>query len=135
MTNKRFGSWPSFNNKKVLLDGDPGQVIYRHGAVATDLRLKVWTGSQPSDLTGGTTFSIPAGYFSTVYTAHADCVRDTVNPQFATFAMVRNVTTTSLVVQCFESRTTNTLLLSQAEGLELATSSLTIMVTVFGVGP
>ena len=133
MSNKRFGSWPSYNGKKVLLDGEPGQVVYRNGFSGPDLRLKVWTDSAVTSGTGGINFSMPAGFFSAVHSVNADCLRDSVNPTFGAFAMVRTVTTTSIVVQCFESKTTNTLLLSQAEGLELA-SSITVMVTVYGVG-
>ncbi len=133
MTNKRYGSWPSYNGKKVLLDGEPGQVIYRIGQTATDLRLKVWSDTATSSVTGGINFTIPAGYFTAVHGVQATCLRNSTNATDGAFAMVRTVAVNSVVVQCFESKTTNTLLLSQAEGLELA-SSIQVMVFVYGLG-
>ncbi len=135
MSNYRFASWPEHNGKKVVLDDDVRLTIYRNAAVATNLRPKMWTNSVASDGTGGATISIPAGYFTTVNYVSVSCMRDTAAPAFGTFAMLRSFTTTQIVVQCFESKTTNTLLLSQAEGLELATSALIVMALAVGVGP
>lgn len=99
----------------------------------SDQALRIWTYNGASSATGALTITIPAGAYTTVLNVCATCVRDTNNPQFATFAMVRSFTNTSVVIQCFESKTTGVLLGGSIEGLELATSSLMVNVTVFGV--
>ncbi len=124
-----------FNGKKVLLENEPGQAVYRHGSTATDLRLKVWTDAQVSNATGALTFTPPANYFTAVNSVSVQIVRNTADPTLAAFAMVRSATATAIAVQVFESKTSNTLLLSITEGLEVATSAIPMFITVFGVGP
>ena len=135
MTNKRFGSWPSYNGKKVLLDGDPGQVIFRHGSSATDLRLKVWTQQALTDATGAGTFTLPSGYFATVNSVNATVVRDTKDVALATFVAVRTISLTTVTVQCFEGSLIVTLLLGGNQTIELPTAQILVHLTVFGTGP
>ncbi len=134
MSNQRFGSWPSFNGKKVLLEGEPGQVVFRHGSSATDLRLKVWTQQALTNATGAGTFTLPAGYFSTINSVQAQVVRDTADVALATFCAVRTVSLTTVTVQCFEGALIVTLLLGGNQTIELPQAQILVHLTVFGTG-
>lgn len=113
--------------------GTPGaNAVYRHGAT-TGLNLKIYTASEVTSANGAVTFTIPAGYFSTVTWADPVVIRDTNVPANATFAQVRSLSTTSCVVQCFESKTTGVLLLNtMVEGLELSGAGITVQLAVYG---
>lgn len=132
MTTLRTGSRLAHNGVNYLLDTDPGRVTYRTAA-ATGLSPKIYTDSKTSDTTGAISFGLPTGYFTTINYVSAVCVRDTVTPGLATFALVRSHTTSSVTVQCFESRTSGILIGGTAEGLELATVALTVQLLVIGV--
>ncbi len=133
MSNYRFASWPEHNGKKVLLDGEPGQVIYRHGTNATNLRLKLWTQMITTDANGGATVTFPAGYFTTVNTVTANVVRNSTAVGDAAFVMVRSFSTTQTVLQCFEGRLIVTILLGGTEALE-TTGVVAVNLAVFGLG-
>lgn len=102
-------------------------------AVAANVQGQLYVASGTTSATGAITFAIPAGTFSTVYVVNAQCVRDTVTPGTACFAVVRSFTTTSVVVQVFESKMTNVVLGGSVEGLELSTLATTVHLTVFGM--
>jgi hypothetical protein len=132
MSTLRTGSRLAHNGLNYVLANDTGLVTYRTTA-ATGLTMKVFTTSATSDATGGVTIGLPVGYFTTVHYVDAVCVRDSASPTVATFAMLRSFTTTSVSVQCFESKTTGVLLGGSIEGLELATAALMVQLMVIGV--
>lgn len=132
MSNVRTGSRLAHNGIQYLLANDPGTVTYRTTAL-TGLSPKIFTAMVASNATGAVTIGLPTSYFTTVLFAEANCVRDTADPAFGTFAMIRSFTTSQVVVQCFESKNTGILLGGTVEGLELATSSLNIQLLVIGV--
>lgn len=101
--------------------------------VTSNVQLLLYTATGTTNATGAITFAIPAGTFDTVYGAHAQAVRDTASPAFACFAVVRSFTTTSVVVQVFESKMTGVVLGGNVEGLELSTSATTVLLTVLGM--
>lgn len=94
--------------------------------------MMVWTTTGTTNATGAITFTIPAGAFTTIYTVHADAVRDTANPALGCFAMIRSYSTTAVTVQVFESKNTGVLLGGNIEGLEVATTAVTVLLTVLG---
>lgn len=118
--------------------GTPGtagsNATFRNGATP-GLMLKVYTDTAVTNASGAVTFTLPAGYFTSVFSADATAVRDTNNPVSATFAQVRAFSTTSVSVQCFESRTTGVLLLNtNVEGLEAgSTAGITVQLVTLGV--
>lgn len=107
--------------------------LLQYRNIATVYDPKIYTDSKATDATGAYTFTLPAGYFTALHYTDVTCVRDTNNPAFGTFAMVRSFTTTSVVVQCFESKNTGVLLGGNIEGLEVATSALTVQLFAIGV--
>lgn len=129
---KDFASWPRYNGKPVVLDNDTRLVTYRAGAV-TSINLRVYTAMGSSASNGGFTFSLPAGYFTTIYSAAAHVLRDSTDPAYATFAMVRTISTSSVVVHTFESKNTGVLLGGTVEGLESCGGGQVIQLTVLGV--
>lgn len=97
------------------------QPIWIHNAIGT------------TSTSGALTFTLAAGLFPTAIVAvHAQVVRDTAAPASAAFALVRTYTTTSVVVQVFESKTTSIALGGTVEGLEATTSATVVSITVFG---
>lgn len=131
MSVRQTGSRLTYGASRYALESDA--VVYRNGASATNLLMRVWTDSKATSATGAVTFTIPAATFTTVQFIELTVMRDTADPQFATFCMLRSFTTTTVVAQCFESKQTGVLLGGVIEGLELATSSLIAMVKVTGV--
>lgn len=132
MSNKNNASRQQFNGQPYVLDNDVRLHRYQHGATA-NLLLKVYTATGASAANGGYTFTLPAGYFTTIYNASASVVRDSLDPAYATFAMVRSISTTSVVVHTFESKTTGVLLGGTIEGLESCGGGQNIQLMVFGV--
>lgn len=132
MSTLRTGSKLAHNGVNYVLADDVGLNVYRTSG-ATGLVLKLYTDVQTSSTTGALTFALPAGYFTTVNSVQASCIRNTADPTLAAFAMVRSFSTTSVVVQCFESKNTGVLLGGNVEGLELATAALSIHLMVVGV--
>jgi len=88
--------------------------------------------SGTTDSTGTVTFAIPAGTFATVTAAVPTVVRNTTAPASFAWAFIRTQTTSQVVVQVAESKTTNTLLLSSAEGAEAAGPGVTVTLVVYG---
>lgn len=128
----RTGSRASFNGVRYLLETDPGKLTYRT-ATQTDLTPKAYTDIKIADATtGAVTFGLPTGYFTGIGYVDANVVRDSADPRVATFCMIRNWSTSSVTVQCFESKTTPILLGGTIEGLEIATGSF--YVTLFVIG-
>lgn len=115
----------------ALVDGSRRQFKSEPYVIAT-VPMMIWQVSGTTNATGAITFTIPAGAFTTVYSVTATAVRDTVNPALACFALVRTYTTSSVVVQVFESKNTGVLLGGNIEGLELSTAATTVLLTVFG---
>ncbi len=117
----RFGSWPQYDGKYVVLNAD------QHA-------LKVWATTGTTNAAGALTITVPAGAFTTVLGVTATAVRDTTNPTIACFALVRSYSTSQVVVQVFESKTSAVLLLgANIEGLEATTTATPVLVTIFGV--
>ncbi len=94
--------------------------------------LKLYSISGVTAANGSITFTIPAGTFTTMLTASAQAVRNTADPTLACFAVVRSLSATQVVVQVFESKTSGILLGGTVEGLELATSAVTVLLTAVG---
>lgn len=132
MSTLRTGSKLAHNGINYVLADDPGLHVYRTVS-ATGLVMKVHTDMQTSNATGAYTFGLPTGYFTTINSVQVSCLRNTADPTLAAFAMVRSFTTSSVIVQCFESKTTGVLLGGSIEGLELATTALNIQLLVIGV--
>ncbi len=107
---------------------------YRNAATA-GLALKVYTAEGVTTATGEVSIDLPAGYFTAVHWAGPMPVRDTAAPTSATFAQLRSLSTSKVVAQCFESKTTGVLILNtMVEGLEaVATAGITVKLLVVGV--
>ncbi|AGL13873.1 hypothetical protein [Actinoplanes sp. N902-109] len=105
---------------------------YRNGATAGV--LKAYTYTDVTSASGAATFTLPAGYFTAVHWTCPVVLRDTADPSKATFAQVRSASATSVVVQCFESKTTSMLVGGVAEGLEaVATAGIQVQLLALGV--
>ncbi len=116
---------PTRHASRAQFDGAP----YVTGHVA----LKLFTTSGTTNTSGGITFGIPVGTFTTVYFAQATAVRNTASAASACFALVRSVTASTVVVQVFESATTGILLGGTVEGLEATTTATTVLLQVVGL--
>lgn len=132
MTSLRTGSRLAHNGVQYLLDSDPGRVTYRTGT-ATNLSPKIFSTSVSTDASGAVSIGLPTGYFTTINYVSATAIRDTASPTLATFAMVRSYTLSAVAVQCFESKTTGMLIGGVAEGMELTTAAVVVMLMVIGV--
>lgn len=133
MSQVRTGSRLSHGGAQYLLETDPGALIYRTGTSPTHLQQKQWTDSKSSDGNGAVTFTLPAGFFTAIHFIDLNVMRDSADPRFATFCMLRSFTLTQAVAQCFESKTSGVLLGGVIEGLETATASVAVMIRVTGV--
>lgn len=96
----------------------------------SNIQLTVYNAIGVSDATGSLTFTLPAGLFTSVITVQAQTVRDTVTPATACFACVRSFSTTQVVVQVFESKTSS---IQSIEGLEKTSVATTVLLNVFGI--
>lgn len=132
MANTRFGSLPSFNGQKVVLDNDARLTTFRAPSTG-DLNLKVYATTENTNATGALTVTLPAGYFTTVYGCTPTPIRDTNNPASGTFAMIRTISNTTITIQCFESKNTGVLLGGTIEGLEATPAVIPVNVIVFGI--
>lgn len=132
MTNKANASRQGFGGQLYVLNNDTRLVTYQAGASA-GLALKVYTDVGTTNASGGVTFTLPVGYFTTVLSATATVVRGTTDPVGAAFAMLRNYSTTQAQVQVFESKTSGVLLGGVVEGLE-ATTTAGLLVTFMAFG-
>lgn len=137
MASLRDNARRTFGGTRYMLETDPGNTIYRNGNMAgnstANLAMKVYTANGASSANGAVTFTLPTGFFSSINYVELNCMRDTADPLYGTFCMLRSVTLTTVIGQCFEGKTTPMLLGGIAEGLELATSSLIVMLKVTGV--
>lgn len=133
MSVRQTGSRLAHGGTRYLLETDPGALIYRNGVSTTNLQQKQWTHTLATDATGGVTFILPTGLFSAIHFVDLSVMRDTADPRFATFIMLRSVTLTTCVAQCFESKTSGVLLGGVIEGLEVATSAVIAMIRVTGI--
>lgn len=101
-------------------------------SVVSDRTSTMYHAVGTTSAAGALTFTIPAGMFSSITAVHATAVRDTVSATTACFALVRSYTTSSVVVQVFESKTTGIALGGTAEGLEVTPTATSVCLTVFG---
>lgn len=123
---------PSGGPVVTVTDPVTGAVgTYPAGAI-DGLDPRTYSASATTNASGAVTFTLPAGYFTTIAGAVPTVVRDTSAPAQAAFAMLRSVTTTGISVQCFESKTTGVLIGGTVEGLEAAGAGLQVLLTVTG---
>lgn len=93
---------------------------------------RLFTDAATTNATGQVTFTLPPNYFTTVTMAYPAVVRDTTAPASATFAMLRSISPTAVVAQCFESKTTGVLIGGTIEGLEASGAGIQVLLTVTG---
>lgn len=94
--------------------------------------MTVYATNGTTNATGALTLTLPAGLFTGIYAVHADTVRNSADPTVACFAQVRSFSTSTVVIQVFESRTSGVLLGGTTEGLELASGAVAVTCTVIG---
>lgn len=133
MSQLRTGSRLSHGGTRYLLETDPGAVVYRNGTSTTNLAMKEWTHALATNVTGAVTFTLPVGLFTTIQYISPVVIRDSADPTLATFAMVRSYSTTSIVIQCFESKTSGVLIGGVIEGLDVTSAAVAVMIKVTGV--
>lgn len=107
----------------------PLELVY---TLAASTQQLVFTAAGTTSASGALTFTLPAGMFTTITSVQASAIRDSAAPGQAAFAMVRSFSTSSVVVQVFESKMTGVVLGGNVEGLELSTSAITVHLAVFG---
>lgn len=82
---------------------------------------------------GGVTFTLPAGYFTTVHIAIPQTVRNTADPTLACWAVVRTQGPSQVVCQVFESKTSGVLIGGTTEGAEVSPAGITVNLLVKGI--
>lgn len=114
--------------------GAPGTgLVFKNASIQLST-LKAYADTGKTNNTGAVTFTLPNNYFTNIASVSATVLRDTAAPASATFAMVRSATASSVVVQCFESKTTTVVVGGTVEGLEpVTTSNISVVLTVFGI--
>lgn len=105
--------------------------VYQSDAI--NAARKTWTDVALTNSSGAVTFTLPSAYLFTITYAGASVVRDSAAPASATFAMVRSVSATSVIVQVFESKTTGILVGGTVEGLEPAGAGVQVLLHVTGL--
>lgn len=106
-----------------------GKTLRYNGATLTP---KWWVASTVTTGGGVVSVAVPAGEFTAVIAAWVIPVRNSTDPTQAVFGQVRTRTAATVTGIVWESKTTNTLLLSTAEGVEPAPSGLAVDVVVLG---
>ncbi len=134
MADKKNATRQGFNGVRYALENDTRFATYQAG-LSGQVPLRLYTdGAGTTNATGGVTFTLPSNYFTVVYGAVATAVRNSADPTMATFAMVRSWSSTSVVVQVFESKTSGVLLGGIIEGLEASGAGIPVQLMVFGTG-
>ncbi len=103
-----------------------------YSVISSNPEARVWFTSGVTSATGALTINLAVNAFTQVLGVQCTPVRNTADPTLACFALVRSYNASQIVIQVFESKTTGMLLGGMAEGMELATSAITVLVTVFG---
>lgn len=104
---------------------------YAYGS-ATPLAGKELVLTGTTNSSGQVTFTLPT-YFTTVHGAWPTVVRNSASPANACFPQVMTLSTTSVLVQVFESKNTGVLIGGVIEGLEASGAGITVTVSVKGV--
>jgi hypothetical protein len=108
-------------------------VSFRDTTTSTPLALKMWHGTGTTDSTGKCTINLPTGLFAKVYDAIPSVVRAATNATQYTNAFIQTQSTTQVVVQVSESKSTQVLILNtMIEGLEPAPAGITVNIMVYG---
>lgn len=108
-------------------------IEYRTGTGTAVSNVKIWTASTLTTAAGLATFTPPSNYFTTIHAVRADVLRNVTAATDFAFAFVKTVTTTAIVVQVAESKTTTIVVGGSSEGLEPSGIGITVYLVVYGV--
>ncbi len=115
----RDGTRGTFNSQPYVTSSQP---------------LRILNATATTTTAGALTYDYSAVGFTAVYGVHLQPVRNTADPTLACFALLRSYSTTQLVAQIFESKTSAVLLLGvNIEGLETTAAAIPVLITVFGL--
>jgi hypothetical protein len=109
-------------------------ISFRDTTNSVALPVKMWHGQGTTDSTGKVTVNLPTGLFTKLYDALPTVIRAATNATQYTNAFIQSQSTTQVVVQVSESKSTQVLILNtMIEGLEPAPAGITVNLLVYGI--